>query len=387
MISDPSATAPTRSELGPLAADLEPIPQILTTTRIPGCAILASVHGRTLVRAAWGWAVRPDTEDGAAAQPMHVDTLVDVASITKVAATTAVTMALVDRGDLAPDQPVGPLVPELQQRGLDQLTVGDLLGHRSGLPAWAPLFLDCRDRDQALAHIGALPPLAEPGVATIYSDLGMAVLGAALERRTGTRLDELARREVFDALGMNRTRFGPLRDRSSVAATSFGNPVERRMLPTEQREEAGLDWWRPRTLIGEVNDANCALAFGGISGHAGLFSTLDDLATLGQELLHPGKLFTAETVRSFTTPRSDPDQALGFWTRRLAHGLGWPSTSVDRSFGHRGFTGCELLVSPDDDVVAVMLTNRLHGDDPPADHQQLWATVLRAVWSHIHGRP
>lgn len=381
----PSATVPTRDELGPLAEDLDPIAQILTMTGIPGCTILVSVRGRTLVRAAWGWAVRPDTEDDCAAQPMLVDTLVDIASITKLAATTAAIMALVDRGDLATDQPVGPLVPELQQPELEQLTITDLLLHCSGLPAWAPLFLDCRDRDQALAHIGALAVHAEPG-ATIYSDLGMAVLGAALERHTGTRLDELARREVFDPLGMNSTRFGPLEHRSGVAATSFGNPVERRMLPVESREAARPDWWRPRTLIGEVNDANSAIAFGGISGHAGLFSTLDDLALLGLELLAPRKLFTAETVRDFTTPGSDPDQARGFWTRRLAHGLGWSSTTVDPSFGHRGFTGCELLVAPGDDLVVVMLTNRLHGDDPPAGHQPVWTAVLRAVWHHLHGR-
>lgn len=356
----------------------------LAKTGTPGAVLRVSRDGALLVRGAWG-AARTHDEHGRlpTPTPMRTGTLVDVASITKVAATTAVAMALVQQG-LDLDLPVRSVVPELHET-VREVTLVHLLHHSSGLPDWRPLFLEAAAPDRALEVLCATPLATAPGSTRVYSDLGMALLGVALERVAGDTLDELARSLVHRPLGMRSTTYLPsVQERDQCAATSTGNPVERRMV-LQRYPHPALDdvpsWWRPRTLLGEVNDANAAVAWAGVAGHAGLFSTVDDLGAFGEELERAargadGRVFTAATVSRFTTTGRHPGQALGFWTNRIAASSG---PDDDTSFGHSGFTGCELLVSPRDRMVVVLLTNRLHGGDPPPPHDELWAPVLRTL--------
>lgn len=365
----------------------------LSRSGTPGAVVRVTRNGAVLLRRAWGSA-RTHDEHGPLAMPvpMRVDTLTDVASLTKVAATTAVAMVLVQQG-LDLDLPVGSVVPELRPDARD-VTLGQLLEHSSGLPDWLPLFLDADDPGRALSQICAADLRSAPGTTRVYSDVGMALLGITLERLGGSRLDELAGELVHRPLGMRSTTYRPTSvERELCAATSTGNPVERRMVLQRYPQLAGigiegLPWWRPRTLLGEVNDANTAVAFAGVAGHAGLFSTADDLGAMGEEFERAargidGAVFTASTVRRFITPGAHAGQGLGFWTGRVAATVGVGGEGADPSFGHRGFTGCELLVSPTDRLVVVLLSNRLHGGDPPPAHDLLWQPLLQTVLSCV----
>lgn len=365
----------------------------LTRSGTPGAVVRVARDGAVLLRHAWGSAQTHDEHGPLQGPvPMRVDTLVDVASLTKVAATTAVAMVLVQQGlDLS--LPVGRIVPELRPAARD-VSLGQLLEHSSGLPDWLPLFLHADEPGRALHQLCAADLVSPPGTTRVYSDVGMALLGIALERLGGSTLNDLAGELVHRPLGMRSTTYRPTHAaRERCAATSTGNPVERRMLVERYPHLAGTDieglpWWRPRTLLGEVNDANAAAAFVGVAGHAGLFSTIDDLGAMGEELERAargvdGALFTSETVGRFTTPGAHEGQGLGFWTGRIVATPGVGHDGPDPSFGHRGFTGCELLMSPMDRLVIVLLSNRLHGGDPPPAHDLLWRPVLKTVLSSV----
>jgi serine-type D-Ala-D-Ala carboxypeptidase len=365
----------------------------LRRTGTPGAALTVTLAGRTVAEGAWGTALR-DAEPGGPV-PIQLDTIFDVASITKVAATTAVAMAMVQRGELDVDDRVQRHLPEFTVEGAEQVRVRHLLAHDSGLPDWAPLFLTASEPSGGIAAACGVPLRSPPGRQHRYSDLGMVLLGVLLERLGGARLDQLARDMVFAPLEMDQTGFGPLRelDPGRVAATSVGNPVEWRMVVERDPSRSDDDpsdapWWRERTLVGEVNDANAAVAFGGVAGHAGLFSTAADLTRFADELHcaaqgRDGRVFTSAVVRRFLEPVGGPTQGLGFWLRRVASTVGERPRELDRSFGHRGFTGCELLVEPSRGCTIVLLTNRLHGGDPPPPHEPLWDEVLRRVLDAI----
>jgi serine-type D-Ala-D-Ala carboxypeptidase len=365
----------------------------LRRTATPGAVLTVTVAGHTIAEGAWGVARRGGEHGGPV--PMQLDTIVDVASITKVTATTAVAMALVQRGELDVDDRVQRHLPEFTVAGAERVRVHHLLAHTSGLPDWAPLFLTAREPSGGLAAACAVPLQASPGHEHRYSDLGMALLGVVLERVGGAPLDRLAHDMVFGPLEMEATGFGPIRDLDPgrVAATSVGNPVEWRLVVERDPSRSAADprrapWWRERTLVGEVNDANAAVAFGGVAGHAGLFSTAADLTSFAEELRRAaygeaGKVFSSAVVRRFLEPSAGPSQGLGFWLRRVASSIGERLGELDPSFGHRGFTGCELLVDPSRRCTIVVLSNRLHGGDPPPPHEPLWTGILRPVLDAI----
>lgn len=366
------------------------IEQRLSATGIPGAAVLIACRGVIVHDGSYGWAQDHD-ESGPLARPRPVepDTVFDIASITKVAATTAITMALVDQGFLCVDDPVERYLPRPGRLAGGGIRLGHLLEHRAGLPAWLPLYLWANDRDTAMDHICRLK-VGPVGATRTYSDLGMILLGAIAEEAADAPLDELLHRFVTEPLGLTATGYRPsAAHRSRCAATSTGNPTEQRMIATD--DPVPVDGhpeqfrrWRRHTLVGEVNDGNAAYAFGGVAGHAGLFSTASDLATLGQALLQGGRYggtqaWQPRTVAQFTAAGDVPEQALGFWRKRL-EAIEAVDTAADESYGHRGFTGCELAIDPRRDLVLVMLSNRLHTEaDPPTDHEPLWRSVVRAV--------
>jgi CubicO group peptidase (beta-lactamase class C family) len=261
----------------------------------------------------------------------------DVASLTKVVATTAATMALVDRGKLTLDAPVVRAFPAFRGKGKDEVTLRDLLMHRSGLPAGR--VLSRRGPASARHSVLSTSLVRQPGSRTEYSDIGADVLGFVVERVAGERLDLFLRKAVYDPLGMNSTMFRP------------GAPLRARIAPTETR-----------VARGEVHDRN-AEALGGVAGHAGLFTTAGDLAVFAQMMLDEGsaggkRLFAERTVSEFTRPGAGW-RALGWETCSGGGSCGHYLSA--RAFGHTGFTGTSMWIDPEREMFVIVLTNWIHG--------------------------
>jgi CubicO group peptidase (beta-lactamase class C family) len=282
-----------------------------------------------------------------APSPVPTDrTLWDLASLTKVVGMTSAMMQLVEQGKVDLDAPVQRYLPEWQGPNKNRVTVRDLITHRSGLPAFKTYYKLNLSPDSTLGLFMATPLDTLPGVRMVYSDIGAILLGKIVERVSGQRLDQYLAQHVFGPLGMTDTQYRP--DSSLFA----------RIAPTER------DPWRGRLVHGEVHDEN-AYALGGISGHAGLFSTAHDLSRLAQAYLNGGELdgarfAKASTIRQFTTVEDST-----FSSRAL----GWDTPS-DRSsaghfikrpaFGHTGFTGTSLWIAPQHDLYVLLLTNRVN---------------------------
>jgi len=267
----------------------------------------------------------------------------DLASLTKVCATLPAALRLVAAGRLALDTRVATLVPDFVGPGKDEVTVRDLLTHSAGLVPWEPLFREHTGKD-AIVHAAAVEGLrAEPGSETVYSDLGLILLMACLERVAGTDFTSLVQREVFAPLGMAR------------AAFATGGAVLADAVPTEDCA------WRRRVLCGEVHDEN-AFAMGGASGHAGMFATADDVLRIGGMFLGGGGGYLPpDLVQTAVTRVTSPQgstRALGFDT--FTPGGSGGSKLGTRAFGHTGFTGTSVWCDPDRDLCVVLLTNRVH---------------------------
>jgi CubicO group peptidase (beta-lactamase class C family) len=293
------------------------------------------------------------------APEVTTDTVYDLASLTKVITTTTVAMSLVDEGRLDLDAKVSGIVPSFRGGAKDGVRVRQLLTHTGGLLWWASLYEELRGPEAYLARISEMDLDYEPGTKTIYSDLGLILLGNVLERLAGASLDEVARRRVFEPLGMSDTRYRP-----PVA-------LRPRIAPTE------IDPWRGRTLLGEVHDEN-AFALEGVAPHAGLFASAGDLARFAQMLLNRGSLegrriVSPGTVDAFTRRAGieGSSRALGWdtpsdGTASRSSTPGEPGYSSagslfsSRSFGHTGFTGTSMWMDPERELFLILLTNRVH---------------------------
>jgi CubicO group peptidase (beta-lactamase class C family) len=336
----------------------------------PGAALAVGRFGRLVHLKGYG------TLDYAAGSPL-VDptTPYDLASLTKVVATTTAAMILEDEGRLDLARPVASYLPELDAPDKAAVTVRMLLTHSGGLEAYAPLYLQHRGRADYLAQINSRPLKSAPGTLVVYSDWDMVLLQAVIERITGTTLDVFAAERIFRPLGMTDTRFAP--DTTNVS-------LRRRIAPT------AVDSLRGGLLQGTVHDGN-AWALGGVSGHAGLFSSARDLATFSQMLLEGGSYGGARIVRP---------QTLARWTSRqgapTSRALGWdtpaPASSAGRyfsprSFGHTGFTGTSLWIDPERGLFVVLLTNRVNSRGESTRHTQLRRDVADAAQSAILNAP
>lgn len=273
-------------------------------------------------------------------------TLWDMASLTKVLALTSAMMQLVEQGKIELDAPVQRYLPQWTGQNKDRVTVRDLLTHRSGLPAWRPIYKEAATPAEALALVFATSLDTLPRVRMVYSDLGAILLGEIVRAVSGQRIDAYTRDHVFGPLGMQETGYLP--DPSLLP----------RIAPTE------VDPWRQRHLRGEVHDEN-AYALGGVSAHAGLFSSGADLAHLAQAYLNGGvyggaRVFKESTIRQFTAVQDSTfsNRALGWETPTGSNSAGHLMTRP--SFGHTGFTGTSFWVDPADDLFVVMLTNRVN---------------------------
>ncbi|HOC70736.1 MAG TPA: DUF1343 domain-containing protein [Candidatus Hydrogenedentes bacterium] len=285
-----------------------------------------------------------------APEPATADTVYDLASLTKVVATTTAVMLLRDRGVLQLDQPVSAFIP---LPGLNNITLRHLLTHTSGLASWYAWHTELSGRLQYVERIAASPPAAPPGTIRTYSDLGFILLARVVEQAAQDTFDAFCKKHIFSPLGMNDTTFNP--------------PEEMRLrcAPTEQSE------WRGRMLRGEVHDDN-AFAQGGVSGHAGLFSTVEDLERFCHALMD-GRILAPETVEEMTRPGQVPYypwQGLGWWLDPWTSGANGflPSRTA---IGHTGWTGTCIWMDRANKVYAILLSNTCHPDKSNRNNKEL----------------
>lgn len=332
----------------------------------PGVAIAVGRNGHIGYMKGYGYI--DWNQPGSAA--VDTNTLYDLASLTKVIATTTVAMILEEAGQLDLNRTVVSYLPEFNSPEKAQITVRQLLTHSGGLEAGANIYRTAKGRDQYLAQINARPLEYTPGTRMIYSDWDMIILQLVMERITGKTLDVLAAEKIFKPLGMVDTQFQPpvsLRPRTA---------------PTQMDNERGLLW-------GSVHDEN-AWAMGGVAGHAGLFSTAKDLAIFSMTLLNGGEGPNGVRIVKPAT--------LARWTARQgkesSRTLGWDSPEGGSSagqffspwsFGHTGFTGTSIWIDPEKDLFVVVLTNRVNPISSNNRHVQLRRDVADAVQQAVLG--
>lgn len=323
--------------------------------------------------------------------PCGPDTVFDLASLTKVVATTAVVAALVGEGRLAVDDAAARWVAGVDPR----ITLRHLLLHRAGLWEWQPLYRRTRSAAATVALAASLPLRYPPDSGFHYSDLSMILLGAAAERAGEAPLEELFARLVARPAGMTTAGFMPRGRAGSAtwpagcgpfAACGHGDDIEREMAATGEPYpvwlEGDFDDWRTGTVRGQASDGNAWWAMAGVSGHAGLFASALDVVRYGEALVGRGTapLAPPPVLAEFLRPGPGPDaHALGF--RVLGAGAGESTPPGGPAFWHGGFTGTRLLVQPDTGVVLVALTNRLHvlrspGAPYPPDLTSWWGRLV-----------
>lgn len=319
--------------------------------------------------------------------PMSVQTSFDLGSITKILATTAGLMRLIDTGALSLDDQARKFLPDWNGTEKDEITVRDLLLHRSGLWEWRPFYVHSRDPEDSIQLIAKTPLRYPVNVGRHYSDLGFISLGRILSKVSSEDLNASIANLVLKPLQMNTTQFATPISRTSIAATSFGDSIEKEMIiskvPYPVPEEAtDFKNWREHFLVGEVNDGNAFHVFDGISGHAGLFSTADDLLTFGEAINSSFRgegQYSRTLTREFLTNGPDIGQQLGFRS--------WTDVHQDCTcefFGHTGFPGTVLAFSPSHDCVIVLLTNRLHVQGLPVATELLWKPFMSSIHKKLH---
>ncbi len=309
---------------------------------MPGAVVVVADQEKVLYRRAFG-----DRQIEPTREPMTVETVFDMASITKPVATAMSVMILVQQKKVDVDQPVRTYLPEFGAAGKSEITVADLLLHVGGLIPDNAL-RDYQDGiDNAWQKIWELKPVAPRREKFSYTDVGFLVLGKLVERVSGKSLNEFAAEQIFQPLRMDHTGYRPSAESRQQTA------------PTEQRDG---EWIR-----GEVHDPRAHL-LDGVAGHAGLFSTADDLVRFGQMMLGRGSLqdiqiLQPETFELMTKPREVPRGTRTYgWDHRSPYSSNRGKTLSDAAFGHGGFTGTVLWIDPEKQRVFVFLSNRLHPD-------------------------
>jgi serine-type D-Ala-D-Ala carboxypeptidase len=308
-----------------------------------------------------GWALLP--ADGPQGEPMTRQTLIDLASVTKVAATTTLIMRLVADGQLRLGAPAHRFLPSFTGDGRDDVTVEQLLTHTAGLPPWWPLYCETVDRDAALERVMRLPLASRPGAAWCYSDLGLILAGRIVECITTLGLADAFRRLVAEPLGL-AARYGPV-PAAQAAASADSDAYEFSMIASGRPYPVPFtvdrfSGWRNRPLRGEVNDGNAAHALGGVAGHAGLFATVGDLLRLGAAL-RGGDFIPAPVRARFAAPTpAHPEQAVGFRRARAQAG----GTGLTLLY-HGGFTGTYFAFALEGELVVGGGAMRLYGTVGP----------------------
>lgn len=320
------------------------IKKTIRSGKIPGAVVLIGKQDMVLYRRAFGHrAIKPKK------LPMTIDTIFDLASLTKVVATTTALMQLVEKEKLCLEDPVAKYWPEFKANGKENITVRELLTHYSGLRPDLDLKIEWSGYDTALEMIIAEKPMFPPGSNFVYSDINFIILGELVHRISGQPLDVYCAEHIFKPLGMKDTGFKP------------SPTLRKRIAPTQyQNGKTGKLLW------GEVHDPT-AYKMGGVAGHAGLFSTANDLSTFAQMLLAGGsykeaRIFSPLIVEKMITPQTPLNKTI--------RGLGWDIGSSFTSnhnklspivfYGHTGFTGTAIWIDPVSKIYIIVLTNRVH---------------------------
>jgi CubicO group peptidase (beta-lactamase class C family) len=274
-------------------------------------------------------------------------TLFDLASVTKVIATTTAAMICYDRKLFSLDDPVVKYIPEFGVNGKDKITIKNLLLHNSGLPAFKKFYEFCSSADDVLKDIYSSKLEYPTGEKMVYSDLGIITLAKIIEKVTGKRFDKFCKDEIFTPLKMKSTLFNP------------PDSLKKFCAPTEVD-----NYWRNRLLQGEVHDEASAM-LNGVAGHAGLFSTASDIAKLMSVLINNGmndgkSFINPETVKLFTKRFSEQSsRALG-WDTKSETGSSAGNYFSNDSYGHTGYTGTSVWTDPKKNLIVIFLTNRVY---------------------------
>jgi serine-type D-Ala-D-Ala carboxypeptidase len=322
--------------------------QALDRGDAPGVVVVVVHKGAVVFRKAFGnRSVQPDKS------AMLPEIVFDLASLTKPIGTATAIMVLLEQGKLKVNAPIAQYLPAFRRPETDKITVEQLLLHTSGFIADNPLMDYQAGIDTAWQRLFALKPVLEPGSKFTYSDVNYILLGKLVETLSGQPLDQFTQQHIFKPLGLNETGFTP------------EGPLKERAAPTQRR---GDSW-----MLGEVHDPR-AFALGGVAGHAGLFSTADDLAVFSQMLLNGGhyngkRILQTETVKLMTAPREvhlaggKKGQRTYGWDMQTSYssnrGEVFPSGA---SFGHTGFTGTSIWIDPGSQTALIILSNRVHPD-------------------------
>ena len=341
-VDDPRNAGMELNRLGLIDGVIE---ENVASGAFPGAVVLIARSGMIVKHASYGSA--SETPDQ---RPMTPATIFDLASLTKVVVTVPLVLQLVERDLWRLDDSLQRFLPEFNEPAI---TIKHLLTHTAGLPPWANLFWLGQGKEKVLEQIyenrwPIASALFPPGQRVIYSDLGFILLGAAIEKVTGMQLGRLAREWIFTPLGMKETMFNPPDElRSRIAATE------------NDPERGGI-------LIGTVHDEN-AWAMGGVSGHAGLFSTAVDLAAYARILINRGSYKDArilssrsvELMTSLQTEGLNESRGLG-WLLQAENSFSAGDMLSESAFGHTGFTGTSLWIDPHYELIVILLTNRVH---------------------------
>ncbi len=299
--------------------------------------------------------------------PATLDTIYDLASLTKPLVTGMLCARRIEAGELTLDTLVAHYLPEFDRTDRQAITIRQLLTHSSGLPAWRPLYILANgESDRAATIVASIDLEYAPGTRVIYSDLGFITLGLLLERHTGKQIVELAQEEIFRPLKLERTFFNPEKARQTgIAACETGNAYERQTCGNDYPDE--YKSWRDSLIWGEVHDGN-AYFLGGAAGHAGLFSTATETCLMANQFLAQHTLLlkaeTCELFRTNFTEGLNEARSSGWQlaaTKDSTAGLHLPPDS----FGHTGFTGTSCWNDPNHERVFVLLTNRTHARTLP----------------------
>ena len=356
MLSRPTTTLPPLAQSSPLlpqadygeqderfARAFAILQQAISERAFPGCSVSVLHGGKLVARKGLGrFTYDPNSP------AVEAETIFDLASVSKVVATTPMAMLLYERGQLDLEAPVTSLLPEFagDDPRRDEVTVRMLLAHSSGLPAYERLFEQARTREELIRAALAMPLTADPGTRAEYSDIGFIILGELLARLADEPLDRFCQREVFGPLGMARTCFCP-------------PPSWRAQIPPTVDDRT----FRQRVVQGEVHDENASV-IGGVAGHAGVFAPAPDVALFAYAMLNGGRpILRPDTLALFTRRQSSPPGA--------SRALGWdtpsqPSQSgrhlTPSAFGHLGYTGTSLWTDPELQLAITLLTNRTWPD-------------------------
>lgn len=323
----------------------------IADSAFPGAVLLVNQNGNIIFHKEYGKLTYTDTSAA-----VTIESIFDIASLTKVVATTTAAMICYERGMFALDDTVAKYLPAFSQNGKENITIKNLLLHNSGLPAFKRFYKNYSTANEVIDDIYSTKLDYKTGSKTVYSDLGMIVLAQVIESVSGKRFDEFCTEEIFNPLKMKSTFFNP------------PDSIKYKIAPTEYD-----NYWRKRLLWGEVHDETASL-LNGISGNAGLFSTVEDINKLVTNLIftdtvNQNKLIKQETVELFTKRYSaNNTRALG-WDLKSEQNSSAGNLFDISSFGHTGFTGTSLWIDPTRNLIVVFLTNRVY---PSRENKKLY---------------